>query len=172
MLSGTESNTSLSELRPPFNHIFRKPYVLLLLAVIFFSISFFFTTDYSQRTSVDREVARLETYLHTREQDFLHLLRDTVLIQRLAGKKESLEEFEQIIKKPYGIYLYRSSSLAGNKLVFWSNQMQLPSEENLASADGEYFQHMSNGYYVCYKKNFSLANQLEWISAFALIPIQ
>lgn len=159
-------------MRPPFNHIFRKPYVLLLPAVFLYSLSFFFTTDFSQRTSVDREVTRLENYLHSREWDFLNLLQDTVLIQNLASKTETLEEFERITSKSYGIFLYRASSFAGHKLVFWSDQMQLPSDDNLRSPDGEYFQLMSNGYYVCYKKNFSLANQQEWISAFALIPIQ
>src|SRR5688572_27226739 len=147
MLSGTTSNISQSDLRPPFNHIFRKPYVLLLPAVFFYLLSFFFTTDYSQRTSVDRELGKLETYLHTRQIDFLNFLRDTSTIRKLISKTETLTEFERVIKKSYGIFLFRSSPYTKNHLIFWSDQMLLPPEENHDLPEGEYFQDLPNGFY-------------------------
>jgi len=159
-------------LRPPFNHIFRKPYVLLLPAVFLYLLSFFFTTDYSQRTSVDRELAKLENYLHTRQIDFLNLLRDTSLIQKLVSKTETLKEFEGVIKKPYGIFLYSSSSFDENNLIFWSDQMLIPPAESHYLPDGEYFQHLPNGYYLCFKINISHANRQDKLTAIAMIPVQ
>ena len=117
-------------------NIYTGKYGLLLLAVLFFALSFVFNKLYSNRSSVSLEVKKLERYLARQQKDFDDFLSDTSLINRLLVRKESLQEFNQLAEKPYGIFLYQGKDFGETKMVCWCDQMINPSPEMVAANDG------------------------------------
>jgi class 3 adenylate cyclase len=109
--------------------------------------------------------------LHQRQQDFARILSDTSLINSLMDKNESLQTFENLAKKDYGIYLYSSDIFGTVSMKFWNQQMIVPPPEIHGYEDGEYFMELSNGKYVALKKTFSTNANRPNIVACALILI-
>jgi two-component system, NtrC family, nitrogen regulation sensor histidine kinase NtrY len=157
--------------KPRLRHILFNKYSLLFLAALLFALSFIFNKLYTNRSSVTREARLLEQYISHHEDNFNRFLADTALIRKLIEKKESLEEFDRLAARPYGIFLYRANDFGGVNMTFWSDQLAVPPSEAFAAEDGEYFHELSNGSYVMVKKTIAVSGVPEKILAFALIPI-
>ena len=157
---------------PLSRNIFSRKYLVLLLALLFFLLSFVFNTLYSNRSSVTQEVKKLERYLEKRETDFNSFTRDTLLINRLLSKEESLAEIDRFSKKPYGIFLYKIKEFGENEMAFWSDKLVVPSPEALNAPDGEYFYHLPNGYYYTIKKTLGASTRNNTIVAYAMILVR
>ncbi len=153
------------------NILFSK-YSFLFLAVILFTVSFFFHEQYSGRSSVSREVKLLEKYLHKEQQSFAAFLADTALVRKLASKTESVQELNSLISGSHGSFLYVADMFGRVQMRFWSDQLAVPPPEIFGAEDGEYFQQLNNGYYLIEKRTFSLQGIEESIIAFALIPVR
>ncbi|HUR66495.1 MAG TPA: hypothetical protein VMZ03_09080, partial [Chitinophagaceae bacterium] len=89
--------------------IYRGKHLLLLLAILLFALSFIFNKLYSNRSTVGPEVKKIERYLARQQNDFEKFLDDTSVINRLLDRKETQQEFIDLTKKPYGVFLYKTN---------------------------------------------------------------
>ncbi|MDP9230373.1 MAG: hypothetical protein M3O67_06855, partial [Bacteroidota bacterium] len=159
-------------MKQSFRHILLRNRSLLILAGLLFLLSFLFSTYFSSKSTISKDRKQLENYLHHQQQDFNAFLKDTVLLRKLVKKNESLEEFKQIAKRNYGIYIFSTSFFDNYNMLFWSNQVIVPDENSYNLADGEYFQHLVNGYYLTEKKSISLPGIANAIQVYALMPVR
>lgn len=159
-------------MKPLFKNTWLRNYSLLLLSALFFVFSFFFNTLYTNRSSVGSEVKKAEKYIHDQQADFNKLLKDTSLLHKLLYGKESLAEFKVLAAKKYTVFVYTTSQFGTTDMKFWSDQLAVPSNETIAGADGEYFQQLSNGWYVIIKKPLSVSTPDGQGIAIAVIPVR
>ena len=143
---------------------------MLLAAIFLFILSFVFNTLYTNRSSVAEEVKHAESYLHQKQKNFNAFLADTSLIKELIDNEESNSEFNSVVNRQYGIFLYtvgRSGTLTMN---FWSNQLVLPPSQTFWLGDMEEFMHLPNGYYLVIKRSMAIAANT--VVAYAMIPVR
>ena len=153
-------------------HIFYTKYGLLVLAALLFFLSFVFNTYYSNKSVVSREKKLLQHYIREQQKDFQKVLSDSDLIRKLVQKKETLDEFKYVEAKKYGIYLLAESFFGDFDLLFWNDQLIVPDDHQNQLDDGEYFQHLTNGYYFVIKKTIALSGMSNKLLAYAMIPVQ
>lgn len=151
------------------NNLFWK-LLLLVAAITLFALSFFFNTLYTNRSSVAEEVKTAERYLHQQERDFSVLLKDTSLLTRLVTNTATENEFNRIVKKKYGFFLYRVSNDGILSMNFWSTQLILPPPETYSLGNTERFMHLSNGYYFVIKRLLHFPSGT--VIAYAMIPVR
>lgn len=159
-------------MKPLFKNTWLRNYSLLLLSALFFVFSFVFNTLYTNRSSVGSEVKQAEKYIHAQHADFNKLLNDTSLLNKLLNGKESLAEFTALAAKKYSVFVYTTSPFGTTDMKFWSDQLAVPSNETIAGADGEYFQQLSNGWYVILKKTLPVSTPDGQGIAIAVIPVR
>lgn len=159
-------------MKPHARNILFSKYVLLFLAVILFLLSLVFNKLYSNRSSVTREVKLAESYIAKQQKNFASFLKDTSLVRKFVEKRETKEEFNHLIAKPYGTFLYLANEFGNVYMRFWSDQLAVPPSEAFAAEDGEYFQHLTNGYYFIEKRTLSISGITEKVIAFALVPVR
>ena len=92
-------------MKPIAGNIFIGKYFLLLLAASLFILSAVFNKLYTNRSSVVQEVKKAEHYLKVKSADFERFSKDTLLINRLLSKEDSLSEFDRLTEKSYLIFL-------------------------------------------------------------------
>ena len=153
------------------NTLFSR-YGLLILAIALFVFSYVFNSVYTNKTSISKEVRSLERYLHQQQRSFNSFLSDTSLIRNLAEKKESLDKFETVVNKKYGIYIVARDIFGNTDMLFWNTQSVLPPQTAYSLPDTEYAQRLSNGYYVIKKKTVLLNNAQKKLMVFAVFPVQ
>lgn len=159
-------------MKPPLKNIFLSKYSLLLYAGFFFILSFVFNKLYTNRSSVAQEVKQAEKYIHRQSDDFSNFCKDTVLINRLLGQAETLDEFRKLEAKKYGIYLYSVDEFSDVTMRFWNDQLAIPPPSMRFAADGEYYSDESNGSYYIIKKTVDAGNRSGKLLAFAMVPIR
>jgi two-component system, NtrC family, nitrogen regulation sensor histidine kinase NtrY len=152
------------------NHLPKRS--LLFTAVGLFLLSFLSEWYFQKSPSVGLEERNLERYIHKHQEDADLLLKDTLLMRKLVLQQEGLPEFKQIADKDYGFFLFAETLSGEHDLLFWNNQKILPPVADFSLADGEYFQRLSNGYYVIIKKRLQFEGMSSNINAYALIPVQ
>jgi two-component system nitrogen regulation sensor histidine kinase NtrY len=136
-------------------NIYPGKYILLILAIVFFALSFIFNKLYNNRASVQLEVKKLESYLKEHHDDFAEFLRDSARIDRLMNNQSDKDEFFSITGKPYSTFLYKVNEFGETEMVFWSQQLITPPPDVRSALDGEYFRKLSNGYYYIIKETLS-----------------
>lgn len=139
-------------MKPRLQHIYSGKYLVLLLAAVFFTLSFVFNKLYSNRSSVTHEAGKLEKYLSRQHKDFEAFLNDSTLVNRVLQRTETKAELTRLIQKPYGIFLYKTSEFNGTAMSFWSEQLIIPPPEIIDGEDGERFLQLSNGFYYAVKR--------------------
>ena len=143
---------------------------LLLASAFLFVLSFVFNTLYTNRSSVAQEVKYAESYLHALQKDFKQFMKDTSLVGRLAANKETDAEFNSVVNKKYGIYVYEVNPSGTLTLSFWSSQLILPPAETFWMDDIEEAMKLENGYYLVMKRNLSVNDHP--VMVYALIPVR
>jgi len=151
------------------NHLPKRS--LFFTAVALFLASFLSAWYFQKSPSIGLEEKHLERYIHNQQQDINKILDDTVLMRKLVLQQESLPEFGALADKEYGFFLFAETISGEHDLLFWNNQKILPPVADFTLSDGEYFQRLSNGYYVIIKKTLRFSDMSNNINAYALIPI-
>lgn len=146
-------------------------YILLVLASVLFTLSFVFNKLYTNRSSVAQEVRVAEKYLHRQEKDFNEFLKDTSLVKRVFDNNESLKEFSDLAYKRYSIFLYYINPLGETRMKFWNDKLVTPPPGLLNEEDGEYFSHLSNGWYYNIKKTLANDSVSGSVVSYAMIPV-
>jgi two-component system nitrogen regulation sensor histidine kinase NtrY len=143
---------------------------LLAAGIVLFVLSYIFNTIYTNRSSVAAETQNAEGYLHSKQKSFNSFLSDTSLVLKFIRNTESEQEFNAIVAKSYGIFLYTVDNSGTLAMNFWSTQLIQPPPETYALGDFENLMHLSNGYYMVVKR---LALYGEYtVVAYAMIPVQ
>ena len=155
----------------PGNILLRK-YSLLILAALLFILSFIFNKLYINRSSVAQEVSVAERYLHRQQNDFDEFLKDTAGLNRFLAGNESLHEFSRLASKRYSIFLYSINEFGSARMKFWNDQRVIPSPGILTGADGDYFSHLSNGWYFTVKKTLAVESMGGFVMSYAMIPVR
>ena len=114
-------------------HILPKPHNWLVGAVILYLLSFLFVRTFSPTTSLNIEIGKLEHYIHSQEREFATLVKDTVLITKLANNTQSISELKEVVSKTTDIFIYKKS-IAGTTLSFWSSQNIYPPDDVFRSS--------------------------------------
>ena len=154
------------------SHILPKPHGWLVGAVSLYLLSFLFAESFSPTMSFKLEISRLENYIHKEQREFSSLVADTSLIGRLAQKTATVSEFNNLIKKSAGLFVF-NKSITGVKLSFWSNQKIYPPDDLFNMSDTSYFKQIENGngFYLSVKKTFADNNDHDSIVAVGMIPV-
>jgi signal transduction histidine kinase len=156
--------------KPRLRNSFYWKLGLLVTSIVLFVLSFVFNKIYTNKSSVAVEARLAENYVHRHQEDFKAFLKDTALISKLVANKESQQEFERIISKRYGIFLYTVDNEGILALNFWSTQLVLPPPASYAEGNFEAYMDLMNGSYIVVKQLLDLNNRT--IVAYAMIPIQ
>ncbi|HVG13234.1 MAG TPA: hypothetical protein VM843_09530, partial [Flavisolibacter sp.] len=146
-------------------------FTLLLSAIALFLLSIVSAFYFRINPSARFEQKKLERYIHQQQQDFNSFLKDSSLIQKLIQRRESLPEYEAVLQKKYGIFLYAETLSEEHELFFWNNQNVIPPGADYTLADGEYFKQFPNGYYVLVKQTIQMPAMTNNVIAYALIPV-
>ncbi|MBI1343289.1 MAG: HAMP domain-containing protein [Terrimonas sp.] len=152
------------------DHIFSKWRYLPLVSLLLFIVSYFLSSSISDKSAVAKERKKLENFIGTQQKDFEDFLQDTSFINKLSVNQEQLQDLLVTAGKKYGIYLFREHRYAAPEMAFWNTQQVTPPEDFHALPDGEYFKHLSNGYYVCMKRTLNVGER--HILAYSLIPVR
>ncbi len=159
-------------MKPSFKNILVSKYSLLILASLFFTLSFVFNKLYSNRSSVAQEVKLAEKYIRHQQNDFASFCKDTSTISRLLAQGETLTEFNHLATKKYGIFLYSIDEFGSAEMRFWNDQLVVPPAAMLTADDGEYFSEEPNGLYYIIKKTVADSNRTGKLLSFAMIPVR
>lgn len=143
----------------------------MFFAIGLFLLSFVSTYYFKVQPSANYQQRLLQRYLTSKEKDANQLLQDSSLMRKLVLKSESLDEFNLVGEKPYGVFLFAETISDNQDLLFWNNQKILPPVADFSLADGEYFQHLSNGDYVVMKSTLRFASMSNNVVAYVLIPV-
>jgi signal transduction histidine kinase len=122
--------------------------------------------------SIEYQQKLLQRYVHKEEKDADALLQDNNLMRKLVLGNENLQEFKRVASKGYGVFLFAETISGNQDLLFWNNQKILPPDADFNLKDGEYFQHLTNGYYVVKKSTLKFSGMSNNIVAYVLIPIE
>jgi len=154
------------------SHILPKPHAWLVGAVILYLLSFLFVGSFSPTRSFKLEISKLENYIHREQSEFNSLVADTSLIKRLAQKTATASEFNELIKKSTGLFVF-NKSISGLNLSFWSNQKIYPPDDIFGRSDTLYFKQVENGngFYLCIKKTIAAENDHDSIVTVGMIPV-
>ena len=144
---------------------------LIIASSLLLLLSFLSSYYFRQNPSIGGEVKELQEYIFDQQRDFHELVNDSILMRKLVQQQESLKEFKTIAGKKYGFFLYAETLSEQEELLFWNNQNILPTVNDLSLTEGEFFQRLSNGYYVIEKKRVRLSGMSNYVVAYALIPV-
>lgn len=144
---------------------------LLITAGVLIVLSFFTSFYFSESPSTIYEERRLEHYIHKLQKDYNRFTADSAMLRKLVLRTETLDEFQDIAQKDYGIFLFVETLNGDEDLIFWNNQKSLPPTADYSLKDGEYFQKLSNDYYLTVKKTIRLRGMTNNVVAYAMIPI-
>ncbi|MDB5196989.1 MAG: hypothetical protein JWP88_1360, partial [Flaviaesturariibacter sp.] len=139
---------------------------LLYTAAILLLISFFTVIYFRENPSIGLEQRKLEHYLHKAEKDFQELSTNKILQSKFVSHTETLEEFQHVAAKAYGLFIYDTERA---ELLFWSNQKSLPPLSLFSKPDGQYFVNLPNGSYVVLKKSLVAGGRR--VATYGMIPI-
>ena len=155
----------------PIQHSrFRKSY-LLFFAALLFAFSFLSAYYFKVQPTINTQQKLLQKYISKQQKDARRLLQDSVLMRKLVLKSESLEQLNTVVEKEYGVFLFAETISDYQDLLFWNNQKILPPTADFSLPDGDYFQHLANGYYVVSKTTLHFSGMSNNIIAYILIPV-
>lgn len=144
---------------------------LAFIAAGLFLLSFLSAWYFKVQPSIEHQQKLLQHYIQKEQIDAKQLLQDSGLMRKLVLKTESLNEFQEIAEKGYGLFLFAETISDNQDLLFWNNQKILPPVADFSLKDGYYFQHLANGYYVVYKTTLRFSGMSNNIIAYVLVPV-
>ena len=145
---------------------------LLIMAVLMFIVSVLLQQFFSPNTGIKKDQQNIEANLHKQQQDFYKLMTDTVLLQKLVQRTETLEEFKEVQELSYGVYIYAEYFINDYQLVFWNNKLVIPEKQSFELPDGVYFQNLLNGDYVTVKRSIKLPGMSNRLMIFGMMPVK
>ena len=144
---------------------------ILLSAFGLMALSIFFSFYFFTSPSIQAERNSLQHYIQQQQKDFQTLLNDTAIMRRLVQQKLTVDQFEKLDQKPYGIFLFAETINNTPEFLFWNDHKILPPDPDFGLEDGEYFKELENGYYVYEKRTVHLENISSNVIVYSMIPV-
>jgi two-component system, NtrC family, nitrogen regulation sensor histidine kinase NtrY len=151
------------------NYLTRRS--ILLFAAILFILSLITSYYFQVKPSVSHQQKLLQKFIVKEQTDAEQVVADTALMRKLSLQQESLEEFDRVANKSYGLFLFAETISDNQDMLFWNNQKIVPPVADFSLPDGAYFQHLPNGYYVLLKKRLHFSGMTNNVMSYVLIPI-
>lgn len=136
------------------NSFFGRNGFLLLIAAWLLTISFIIDNYWSNiatSASVQRSIQRK---IITAEKDIEKFSRDSLLLTKLIQGKYNSEELQQLVEKPYFVFIYKISLHNERHAVFWNTQVVEPPVGLIKKNQKPSLVKLINGWYIVSKKNF------------------
>ncbi|HEX2534964.1 MAG TPA: HAMP domain-containing sensor histidine kinase [Chitinophagaceae bacterium] len=157
-------------MKPPFAHNRLSKSVLLITAAVLLGLSFLTAYYFRVNPSIGFEERKLEQYIHRQQEHYSKLVSDTALLRKLVQNQESMTDFQSVARHDFGFFLI-AETISGQELLFWNTQKILPPQADYSMPDGEYFQRLSNGYYLIVRQTVRFPGMSNHVIAYGLIPI-
>jgi two-component system, NtrC family, nitrogen regulation sensor histidine kinase NtrY len=131
-----------------FRKFFYQQGYLLIIAGWLLTISLFFNNYWSDTSTLKNAHHLLEADIQKKEKDINVLLKDSALIQSLVLNRYSSKVSQQLIEKPFYIFLYAGLPAPGPKMIYWSTSIIQPLPEQIERNSTVLYERMSNGDYI------------------------
>jgi two-component system, NtrC family, nitrogen regulation sensor histidine kinase NtrY len=151
--------------------VLRRNAYFILAAAWLFTISFITTHYWSNYSSVRFLRNSIEKDIQRQEKDFLSLVSDSGLVNKLVSHKYNRQELENVIAKRYAFYLYETNTYGLISLAFWNNQYTTPAQELLQGSRQHGFVKLSSGQYEFLREIVQTKDKKQ-VVAVCLIPIR
>lgn len=148
----------------------RRNSYLILAAAGLLTVGYLLNSYLGSVTSTRFLTRSIQSFLQSREKDFLRLTKDSALTEDLLLEDYNKSRLEALLDKQYGILLYEQEPGGLTYLRFWSDQRSVPPDSLLSRPDGHYFVSLNNGQYEFIKISLPKRRQSQRIYV-GLIPI-
>ncbi len=147
--------------------VFKNRY-LLIIAALFYGISFIFSTK-PLTSSPEKIKTALENYLSENENLFQQFISDTVAIEQVINKNVEPERVDKYLNSEVAFFVYSTYETDKLEVAYWSTNKMFPDNIDTLKDDGHYFVQHLNGSFEFIKKQFFYKGKK--VIATALIPI-
>jgi two-component system, NtrC family, nitrogen regulation sensor histidine kinase NtrY len=134
-----------------WRYVYKNLY-LLVIAAWLITISFIIDNYWADNSSVNTVQKKLEEYIHTQENNFATLIKDTATIRNLFSKKYDETLLHKAVEEKFFFFIYSFGEPGVLHLNFWNTQTVMPDESILYTSDTTGFTELKNGYYIWQKK--------------------
>lgn len=121
---------------------------LLLVAGLFFTLSFISDNYWAANIDLGSETEKLNTRVANFEEQFTKLLSDTSKLPDLSNPKVDQSALQSLVAQPYFFFFYKTGRLGEHTLTTWNTQYVLPDSVILSTPENTGFARLENGYYV------------------------
>ncbi len=135
-------------------YLFLQQHVyLLLVAAVFFTLSFVIDTYWSASNNIAAAAGNVESFLKSSKKDLNKVLSQKDFLA--AAIEGTLTEDQTLLlnSKPWFVFFYKRDSDSTYKLSTWSTQTILPTQSITYAQKTSGFALLANGYYVWEKKH-------------------
>ena len=155
-----------------YQQVVKKNVFFFLGAAWLFTIAFIIDNYWYSSSSAKYLRKNIESDIQQQERDFDVLIKDTVLLGRLANETYSASELNVLTeKKSYYFFLYSDDDSLHKDLKFWNTQFILPAASLAQGAATNELVKLTNGQYECIRRPVTIANNRKLV-VLALIPVR
>jgi signal transduction histidine kinase len=144
---------------------------LLLASAWLFTFSFIIDNYWSGTSTIRAVQNRIQRNVQINQKKSKAFINNTALISKIINRSYDGKELNNFVNKDYFIFIYRITPFNQPQPIFWNTQIILPDSTVLGKPDGEYFQQLTNGWYVINKKSYESSNGLLY-EIVSLIPVK
>lgn len=142
-------------------------YFILATSLLIFFATFSLRFFAPGSNSINSGLKQLEKNLHFQESEANLIIKDTLLLKKLANAAESLNELNTLYEKPYGVFLYKKF-FDSSYLRFWNTDLVQIPDSILKNEKEEQFALLSNGYYLIKRKSYQQDKSLNLYFVFLI----
>lgn len=132
--------------------IFSPRFYLVIIAVWLFTFSFLFSNSSNKATIVYNQKKSIEQELHKKEKAVSRFLNDSFQIEKIISGNINNDLNSELVNASVHYFIYKTNQSGIPELIFWNKNKVLPSLEDLAKQDGNYFVNTSSGQFELIKK--------------------
>lgn len=146
--SSINPNTLLLQKESIFRNFLIRNIYLLIIAAWLITFAIIIDNYWSPNSSLQSVQKKVNSYIHTSEKDFNHLLYDVSFLNAAADGKISDQQLQKLIQKKYFVFAYTIDSSGLYHLNLWNTNKILPSGGLLFLKGKSGFVQLQNGYYT------------------------
>jgi signal transduction histidine kinase len=157
-------------LKKLLQQVLRRNAYFILAAAWLFTIAFIINNYWANFNSIGYLRDSIEKGIRKKEADFNELIQDTALLRKLSNDRFNNEELEEIVNKPYGVFLYNADTYGQIAFKFWNTQTAEPTTEMLNGDSLNGYVRLPSGYYEYITRQVNLNNKNK-VVVIGLIPV-
>ncbi len=142
---------------------------LMIIAAWLFTFSFILSNYFTYYTSPVKVQTKIQQYLSHRENSFIQLSSDKVLLSGLLSDSVLLPSESKPLNQNFGFFIYTFNDLNHAILSYWNTNQYYVDDADLYHPNTIHFVNYQNGYFELIKKYIFLGGKK--IMVVGLIPI-